>query len=594
MALVRPPVTVARTHHVVVPRNNFGRAALAMLLALVTASACAPAPSNRASGRPDSSPAAPPEPGRTLVAAVALEPPDLAVRGLRERGVALFLSKRLFNANLALLDERATPHAYLAEALPVLNSDSWRVFPDGRMETTWKLKPGLTWHDGTSLSAEDFAFSWRVYSSPQLGVSASAPINTMESVSAPDDRTIVMRWLQPYPDAGSLAAVNREFPPLPRHILESAVLEQSPDAFGNHAFWSREYVGLGPFRLERWEPGAFVEAVPFDRHVLGRPRIDRVKLVFIRDGNTALANLLSGQVQLAADGTLGLKQATILKREWAARNGGSVLSHPNQWRVTAFQLRPELATHRAILDPRVRKALNHALDKEALQAALYEGEELPSDFVVGPLSQWWPAAENSIVRYVHDPRRSEQLMAERGFGKGSDGFYTSPSEGRFTTELKSNTTAESETELSAMANEWRKTGFDLEQALLPAPLAVDAQARASFTGMFTFNTNAAEVTLQSYTSGGIPSAENRWIGGNRGGWANPAYDRLADAFSTSLEPGERGRHVAGMARIFTEDLPAISLFFRTQAWASHADVRGLKLSAPEAPMPWNIHEWEYR
>src|SRR5438094_3909662 len=161
----------------------------------VSVAACAPAtpsPAQRLEGAGSALESASAEPGRTLVAVVGSEPQDVAVRGLRERGVALFLSKRLFNANLALLDERSTAHPYLAEALPQLDTDSWRVFPDGRMETTWRLKPGIVWHDGVPLSAEDFAFAWRVYSTPQLGVAATAPMNAIESVTAPDQRTVLL------------------------------------------------------------------------------------------------------------------------------------------------------------------------------------------------------------------------------------------------------------------------------------------------------------------------------------------------------------------------------------------------------------------
>ena len=60
---------------------------------------------------------------------------------------------RALNAGLAINDERELPHPYLAEALPELNSDTWRVFPDGRMETAYRLRPNLTWHDGRPLTA---------------------------------------------------------------------------------------------------------------------------------------------------------------------------------------------------------------------------------------------------------------------------------------------------------------------------------------------------------------------------------------------------------------------------------------------------------
>jgi ABC-type transport system substrate-binding protein len=74
---------------------------------------------------------------------------------------------------LVLNDDRESPTPYLAEALPTANTDTWRILPDGRMETIYRLRPSLTWHDGAPLTAADFVFAWRVYATPELGQGAS-------------------------------------------------------------------------------------------------------------------------------------------------------------------------------------------------------------------------------------------------------------------------------------------------------------------------------------------------------------------------------------------------------------------------------------
>jgi ABC-type transport system substrate-binding protein len=110
-----------------------------------------------------------------------------------------------------------------------------------------------------------------------------------------------------FPGAGVLSNVgtygNGGFQPLPRHILEQSFRQDPPDTFANQLYWSSQYVGLGPYKLERWEPGAFVEGSAFDGHVLGRPKIDRILVRFIADENTVLANLLSETVH-PGDGPL--------------------------------------------------------------------------------------------------------------------------------------------------------------------------------------------------------------------------------------------------------------------------------------------------
>src|SRR5881396_2947232 len=87
------------------------------------------------------------EPGRVLVIASRVEPHTIASKALRQEGVGRETTKRVFNADLAIMDKQTNWVPYLAESLPELNTDSWRLLPGGRMETTYSLKPNLAWHD---------------------------------------------------------------------------------------------------------------------------------------------------------------------------------------------------------------------------------------------------------------------------------------------------------------------------------------------------------------------------------------------------------------------------------------------------------------
>ena len=104
------------------------------------------------------------------------------------------LTERIFNASVTLIDGKGAPRPYLVETLPRLNTDDWRVSPDGRMQVTYRLRPNLTWHDGQPLTSSDFVFAYRVYTIPRLGIFAPTPQNLMESVEALDARTFVIRW----------------------------------------------------------------------------------------------------------------------------------------------------------------------------------------------------------------------------------------------------------------------------------------------------------------------------------------------------------------------------------------------------------------
>lgn len=519
---------------------------------------------------------------------IRVEPASIAAKPiLASQGTTTTVQRRLFNAGLVFKDNREQPHPYLIEALPELNTSSWVVFPDGRMETTYRLKPNLFWHDDVVLSAEDFVFAWQAYARPEFGVAGSAPVKQIGEVVATDPRTVVIRWRESYPDAAVMLA--GDFPPLPRHLLPEAL--EAPAEFPNHPFWTRAYVGLGPFRLAEWEPGAFIEGVAFDRHVLGRPKMDRIRLIFIPDQNTALANLASGVAHISVDFSIRVEQTNTLKQQWAATNGGTVLVDASTFRLSQIQLRLELVNPRALLDVRVRKALAYAVDKQALDDGLFFGQGVMTDSPIRPTAPYHAELDRVVVKYPFDLRRADQLMNEAGFVKGPDGFFASDSEGRFTAQVRVEQSVQSERERSIMASGWRQAGFDFSETGLSAGLIGSGEARASFPSLATTGAGSGEGSLTgTFRSQSIPGPENRWTGSNRGAWSNGEFDQLADAFETTLDPNQRIRQVLQMVRLVSDAVPAIALYFDLQPIAFTSALRG--------PMPfvgdvsWNIQEWE--
>ena len=319
----------------------------------------------------------------------------------------------LFSSGLGAFDETERAYPVLAEALPTLNSDAWVMLPDGRMETTHRLRPNLVWHDGAALTAEDFRFGWRAMQA--LVASGTANPNAMlrqiVDVSAPDTRTVVVRWAGPFGDAYIMPSLY----PRPRHVLEAALEDGSPEAFASHPYWFGEHIGAGPYRLDRWEPASFIEGSAFENFVLGRPKMDRVRVTWSSDPNTTLARLLAGDAHVAVDDALQFQQALTLKREW--REGAPLILSPNRLRYSAFQARPEYVDPRSMLDVRVRKAVTHAVDRQALADAMLEGEGIVADSPVPPTVGYFREVERVISKYAYDPRRVEQLMGERRLRK---------------------------------------------------------------------------------------------------------------------------------------------------------------------------------
>lgn len=564
-----------------------------LIAATLLATACAAPTGSRSGGA--SAPTGETQASKTLVVAVRAEPPSLSRRGLQSLGLTADLSPRIFNADLSIRNDQGIPVPYLAEAIPQLNTDTWRVNPDGTMETRYRLKPNAIWHDRQPLTAEDFVFSFSVYSNPEFGLSTAAPLGFIDRVTAPDPRTLVIHWKRTYPEAdggGDTTILN----PLPKHILRDKYATQDPQAFIANAFWTQEYIGAGPYRLERWEPGAFYEAVAFDGDVFGKPKIPRIREVFIGDPNTVLANVLSGQAALTSGDSIRFTDGETLRERWGDQ--GRVLNFPNLYRIVQFQRKPEYASTLAFTDLRVRQALNYGWDFDAVNQTVQGGR---ADRALGPIPPtvgYYDRLKREVLAYTYDGRRTEQLMTEAGFVKGGDGVWnhpTNPRFGRMSFETNVLANPDSENEMHIMADNWRRLGFDVKEVVWAASVGRDTETRATFPGLSTTSTGLGENDFGPYRSDRQPTEARRWQGSNRGNWpGTPEFDRLVDVYETSLNRDERTNAIIAMNKIYAADAVVIPLYFKLNAVAAANGLTGPRLVDPNSAPEWNINEWEYR
>jgi len=412
----------------------------------------------------------------------------------------------------------------------------------------------------------------------------------MEEITAPDPGTVLIRWKQPYADAVSM---RDDFQALPRHILQDSFQSMDPVAFSGLPFWGPEYIGLGPYKLDHWEPGASMDASAFEGYVLGRPKIDRVRLLFISDPNTALANVLAGEVGYVGEYVFADDHAATLEREWAGGQGGAVLYAPTALRTSVFQLRPEVADPAGMTDVRVRRALAHGVDPQLANDVLNSGKGIVTSSLTSPRVDFYPEIDRVISKYPYDVRRVQQLMEEAGYTKGQDGFFVGANGTPFRISIWSSSGAKNEQENAVIVDTLRKSGFDANRQVFSAAQLADAQARALIPGLST--RGQATKPLEAYTSDQIPRPEVRWAGENRGGWASADYDHTFDAFSRALDVNERHRLNAELERIFTENLPAIPHWYNPSVTANVASLKGpVARQTPDSPTAIHkIHEWEW-
>jgi len=570
---------------------------IALFALVIVATACAPAaPGASRSGSEARAPPASEVPSRTVVIATKVEPTTLAPRALSTTGVSPTSPvMNIFSAWLMAIDGRGGRRPLLAEKQPELNTGDWIVFPDGTMETTYHLRPNLTWHDGTPLTASDFVFGFQVFSNPDLGLRIDQPMRLIKEVVAPDDRTVVIHWKQSFTDADGLNAdKNGGLAAMPRHLLEEKYRTAELAAFVADPYWTTGFVGSGPFRLDRWEPGAYIEASAFENYVEGRPKVNRLKWVFLANENAAVASLLAGEVHLVAVEAIALEQASLLRQQWADSHAGEVIFAPTKSRFLQVELKDAYVNPRALLDVRVRRAFLEATDRASLSEAIIEGQQVVAHSIAGMSEEYSTEMDRAITKYPYDLQEATRLLAQAGITKGSDGAFADASGQKLSLEIRVFPNDPGPREIAILADQWKRFGVEVNQFVIPAAQSQDLELASAYPSFRIEQSGLTGTTaVVKLSSSVLATPQNRWTGSNRGGWVNAEYDRGFDTFVSSLDRNERNRSIVQALKVASDELPILPLYYLSQVAARASALEGPYPGA-DSELSWdNVSAWHW-
>jgi peptide/nickel transport system substrate-binding protein len=524
---------------------------------------------------------------KSIAIVLPIDPTALggSMQGLGAAAVPTRYFKEFPNAYLTTLDQHDEPVAWMATALPSLDDGTWKVVGDGRMEVTWKLRPGIKWQDGAELTADDLKFSWEIAKDPATQIAPNGTARLVEAVTVPDPHTAIFTWTEPSA-LGALAGA-REFDVLPKHLLEDADRARLVD---NHYFSDPAvFVGSGPYRPLSWERGSFLTLQAFDDYFLGRPKIDRVNFSFIPDTRTALANLMAGQVDImwrvpSYDG------ARIVAEQWARTGDGTVDFQANTTRHLLPQLRPDYAAPRDLSDVRVRRALMHGMDRNELAEAVAPGAAQVVNSTTYPDSALGRIVEARALRYDYDPARAAALLAEAGWEKGADGMLSKAGE-RFRLLYRAGTAAaDANLIFPVLELQYRKLGVDFA---LHQANSSDPQDEATFSGVW-FTALPVNQTgfLSRFKGANIAGPQNRWSTSNRHGYLNPVADDLLGRIDRTLWREDRMALWAEANRILVDEVAYIPLYNFPYPYFVRKNVVGAMPGNPINPPTYFVHTWD--
>jgi peptide/nickel transport system substrate-binding protein len=459
------------------------------------------------------------------------------------------------------------------------------------METIWHLREDVYWHDGRPFTAADVVFSWRVLNDATIPVATRRVARMIDSVESLDQHTVLMRWRTRYAYADHLTGM--ELTLLPSHLLE-ATFDLRREQLAGHPYWRREFVGLGPFRLVRWPPGASIELAAFDRYFLGKPALSEIHVRFLPDDNTAMAGALTGQVDilLPRRGVHGVLQT--VRDRWRDGSEGTLSVIPdNSWVFLSPQFHAPQPD--ALLDVRVRQALVMMIDREALAEVVAADRSLASHLWVPAADPRYSGLMASTVTYPYDPVRARELLREAGWRReGAEDILVKEGH-RFDVELAS--TAEWERPRAAVEDYWRQSGVTVKDTIFALSSVIDRQGRAVYSGVELAggmpNLSLIEGRLHSSN---MPTANTQWVGANRGHYSSPILDGLLDRVRISLADRDRDQAEGEIARYISTELPVMSLFFYPSMAMVRNTVDGVSPPTAVAPVgrlsiSWNGHQW---
>jgi peptide/nickel transport system substrate-binding protein len=298
-------------------------------------------------------------------------------------------------------------HDALSKPLPGNNmapclAESWRESPDG-LTYEFKLREGLTFHNGDPFTAEDVKFSFHRY----RGVAAKLLHERVKSVHVVDPTRVRFVLHTPWPDFLAFYAT-------PATGAAWIVPKKYMERVGEDGF-KRQPVGLGPYRFVRMTPGVELVLEVNEQYWRKKPSIKRIIFKGVPDRSTRLAMLKTGEADIGYL-MIGIEAATIKadpRLRLAKVNPTSTwwLDFPEQWKPTS-------PWH----DRRVRLAATLAMDTQAIN----EAERLGFSRLTGSIIPSVMEFALRIEPYPHNPARARRLLADAGYPNGFDAGDLTP------------------------------------------------------------------------------------------------------------------------------------------------------------------------
>lgn len=436
---------------------------------------------------------------------------------------------------------------------------------DGK-SITYKLRSGVTWHDGKPFTAEDVQYTWEITKKGNLGQAAQY-LTDLISVDIVDPTTVTATFKRPQAFDPALI-----IPIVPKHIwgpMSTSAIEKFPNA---------NPVGTGPFKFSDWKHGQFFEVKQNPKWWGTAPAAKSITWVHFDSADVMTQNLIAGQVDVLSqvppllwDGLKGKANVKPVEME-------SYSFHHIGMNVSD---NPKSGGNPLLKDKTIRQALSYSLDRAQLVTLALAGHGIPGSSILPAAFDEWQLKIPQSKQLDANPAKAKQMLDVAGYKMGPNGVRVSPS-GK---------------PLSFRLIAIQATDVDVRAAQLFVSAAKAVGIKLTLQtldettlGNIVYNASAPnwDIFVWGWDSGtpdpdymlGVPLTSQ--IGNNNDVYySNPTYDALYEKQATTIDKAARLPIVHQMQQMYYYDAAYIVMWYqsklqahRTDTWKGWVETRG--------------------
>lgn len=508
------------------PTARLRRTLSAALLvgALVAAGCRGPVPAGQG-------PAAPPDASGAPQAPAAGKERLVIVQGQEPQGIDAHLHGSMLNTNPALhIMEPLIMRGDDLQPMPWL-AESWEW--EDALTLKFRLRPGVVFHDGSPLTAEDVRFTFERIMDPDTGSTHHTYINRdlIDRIEVHGDHQLTFHLAKP-------------FAPLLQHFFQIGIASrQAVERLGPEGH-ARAPVGTGPYILKEWTPGVRILMTANPNWWRGPVAVPELEWRAVSEDATRVALLMSGQADLITALPPSALDQVQDNPAVAAKRTDSLRS---VW-IRFNTRRGPLA------DIRVREAVNLAVNVQQIIDQILQGNAQRLNTVIGPAVFGY---DDGIDPIPHDPERARQLLREAGYG---DGFTLnfSTREGRLVGELE---VAE------AVAAHLAAVGIQVN---------IERVTHERYLEMARTYNDYYDLFMSSNANNSADAHWNLGLNFSTAGraiyWSDPELDRLIDQAVSTVDEAERLELYRQALALMRREWPVLFLYNQVDFYGVSADL----------------------